>query len=70
MKWTKGKGAWPAFWLSSYRNAINQEWPSINPYCENYRLAAALCWNSELDVFEGQGLRRKYVLPAHSPEHE
>ena len=56
MKWTKGKGAWPAFWLSSYRNAINQEWPSINPYCENHGLAVALCWNSELDVFEGQGL--------------
>ena len=56
MKWTRGKGAWPAFWLSSYRNAINQKWPSINPYCENHGLAVALCWNSELDVFEGQGL--------------
>ena len=57
MKWTKGKGAWPAFWLSSYRNATNQALPSINPYCENHGLAVALCWNSELDVFEGQGLQ-------------
>ena len=56
MKWTRGKGAWPAFWLSSYRNATNQAWPSINPYCERNGLASALCWNSELDVFEGQGL--------------
>jgi len=56
MKWTKGKGAWPAFWLSSYRHATNPEWPSINPYCEDNGLAAALCWNSELDVFEGQGM--------------
>jgi beta-glucanase (GH16 family) len=57
MKWTKGKGAWPAFWLSSYRNATNQALPSINPYCENHGLAVALCLNSELDVFEGQGLQ-------------
>jgi beta-glucanase (GH16 family) len=55
MKWTKGKGAWPAFWLSSYRHATNPVWPSINPYCQDNGLPAALCWNSELDVFEGQG---------------
>jgi Glycosyl hydrolases family 16 len=56
MKWTKGKGAWPAFWLSSFRHATNPDWPSISPYCQDNGLAAALCWNSELDVFEGQGL--------------
>ena len=55
MKWTKGKGAWPAFWLSSYRNATNPDWPSLNSYCQDHGLAHALCWNSELDVFEGQG---------------
>ncbi len=55
MKWTKGKGAWPAFWLLSYRHATNPAWPSINPYCADNDLAAALCWTSELDVFEGQG---------------
>ena len=70
MKWTKGKGAWPAFWLSSYRNAINQELPSINPYCENHGLAVALCLNSELDVFEGQGLEPHVVLRDAAPEHE
>jgi beta-glucanase (GH16 family) len=56
MKWTKGKGAWPAFWLSSYRHATNQAFPSINPYCQNNGLPRAQCLNSELDVFEGQGL--------------
>ncbi len=55
MKWTKGNGAWPAFWLSSYRHATNPDWPSSNPYCLVNSLPAALCWNSELDVFEGQG---------------
>jgi beta-glucanase (GH16 family) len=55
MRWTRGHGAWPGFWLVSSRHATNPAWPSINPYCANHGLPAALCWSSELDVFEGQG---------------
>jgi hypothetical protein len=55
MRWTRGNGAWPGFWLLSSRHAKNPAWPSINPYCANHGLRAALCWSSELDVFEGQG---------------
>ena len=55
MRWTKGLGAWPAFWLVSTRHAKNPAFPSLNPYCANHGLPAIRCWNSELDVFEGQG---------------
>jgi serralysin len=55
MRWTKGNGAWPAFWLLSYRHAVNPAWPSINPYCALNGLVPALCYAAELDVFEGQG---------------
>jgi beta-glucanase (GH16 family) len=55
MRWTKGAGAWPAFWLLSYRHAVNDAWPAINPYCAQNGLPAALCYSAELDVFEGQG---------------
>ena len=55
MRWTKGLGAWPAFWLVSTRHAKNPAFPSLNPYCANHGLPEVRCWNSELDVFEGQG---------------
>jgi hypothetical protein len=55
MKWTGARGAWPGFWLFSYRHATNEFWPSINPFCGNNGLAKALCYSAELDVFEGQG---------------
>ncbi len=55
MKWTGARGAWPGFWLFSYRHATNDFWPSINPYCANHGLPKALCYSAELDVFEGQG---------------
>jgi hypothetical protein len=41
MRWTKGNGAWPAFWLSSRAQA--------------YGRTSATLLNGELDVFEGQG---------------
>ena len=40
MRWTKGPGAWPAFWLSSTYHYATHRCPYLN---------------SELDVFEGQG---------------
>jgi len=55
LKWTAAPGAWPGFWLMSYRHATNPSWPSVSPYCASHQLAAALCWAAELDVFEGQG---------------
>jgi hypothetical protein len=55
MKWTAARGAWPGFWLLSYRHATNPAWPNLNPYCAAHGLLAALCWSAELDVFEGQG---------------
>jgi beta-glucanase (GH16 family) len=55
MRWTKGAGAWPAFWLLSQRHLSNPAWPQLNPYCADNGLPAAECWSAELDVFEGQG---------------
>jgi beta-glucanase (GH16 family) len=55
LRWMKGNGAWPGFWLMSYRHATNPAWPAVNPYCRRQGLAVARCWSSELDVFEGQG---------------
>jgi hypothetical protein len=55
MRWTAGNGAWPAFWLLSYRHAVNPDWPSINSYCAEHGLPAAECYSGEIDVFEGQG---------------
>ena len=55
MKWTKGNGAWPAFWLLSYRHAVNGSWPSIAPICQQLGEPASHCYSAELDVFEGQG---------------
>jgi beta-glucanase (GH16 family) len=55
MKWTGAQGAWPGFWLFSYRHATNPSWPSLNPSCADNDLPAALCYSAELDVFEGQG---------------
>ena len=40
MRWTKGAGAWPAFWLAGYAHAQGQDCPPLN---------------AELDIFEGQG---------------
>ena len=40
MRWTKGAGAWPAFWLSSYAHSQGIDCPPMN---------------AELDIFEGQG---------------
>jgi len=48
MKWTRGNGAWPGFWLLAYRHLTNPHWPK--PACPGPECLAA-----ELDVFEGQG---------------
>lgn len=40
MRWTRGNGAWPAFWLFSTKHARGIDCPPVP---------------SELDVFEGQG---------------
>lgn len=48
MRWTKGNGAWPAFWLLSYAHATNPNWP-------NRACPGPECLSAELDVFEGQG---------------
>jgi beta-glucanase (GH16 family) len=40
MRWTKGAGAWPGFWLSSYAHSQRIKCPPLN---------------AELDIFEGQG---------------
>jgi beta-glucanase (GH16 family) len=55
MKWTGAQGAWPGFWLLSYRHATNPFWPSVNPFCAQNGLPVARCWSAELDMFEGQG---------------
>jgi beta-glucanase (GH16 family) len=55
MKWTGGHGAWPGFWLLSYRHATNPAWPNVNPYCSQNGLPTAQCYSAELDAFEGQG---------------
>ena len=55
MKWTEGNGAWPAFWLLSYRHAVNPSYPSINPVCQRPARRSRYCYSAELDVFEGQG---------------
>lgn len=41
MRWTKGAGAWPAFWLYSYQHAIDSN------QCTTL--------GGEIDAFEGQG---------------
>ena len=41
MKWTRGAGAWPAFWL------IRTDWANGSGGCPGYA--------GEIDVFEGQG---------------
>ena len=43
MRWTKGDGSWPAFWLLSYRHSINPNWPSVNAYCAQNGLPTAQC---------------------------
>lgn len=55
MRWTGARGAWPGFWLFSYRHSTNDFWPSVNPFCAHTGLPKALCYSGELDVFEGQG---------------
>ena len=55
MKWSGGHGAWPGFWLLSYRHATNPSWPSVNPVCSRLGEPVAHCYAGELDVFEGQG---------------
>lgn len=55
MRWTAGRGAWPGFWLLSYRHATDPAWPHVNPYCAKRGLPVARCYSAELDVFEGQG---------------
>ncbi len=43
MKWSAGRGAWPGFWLYSYRHATNPDWPAVNSWCaENWRAGRAL----------------------------
>jgi len=48
MRWTKGNGAWPAFWLLSRTHATNPRWPTVA--CPH-----PTCLSAEIDVFEGQG---------------
>ena len=55
MKWSGGHGAWPGFWLYSYRHATNPAWPSVNPICSQLGEPVSHCYAGELDVFEGQG---------------
>jgi beta-glucanase (GH16 family) len=55
MRWTKGAGSWPGFWLYSYRHATNPSWPSVNPECSRLGEPVAQCYAGELDIFEGQG---------------
>ena len=55
MKWSKGNGAWPGFWLLSYRHATNADWPSVNSECVKLGEPVSHCYAGELDVFEGQG---------------
>jgi beta-glucanase (GH16 family) len=55
MKWSGGRGAWPGFWLYSYRHATNPAWPSVNPICSRRGESVSHCYAGELDVFEGQG---------------
>jgi beta-glucanase (GH16 family) len=55
MRWTAGNGAWPGFWLLSYRHATNPDYPSINSYCTEHGLPPAECYSGEIDIFEGQG---------------
>jgi beta-glucanase (GH16 family) len=33
MRWTQGQGAWPAFWLYSWRHLNNPDYFNINSYC-------------------------------------
>ena len=49
VRWTKGNGSWPAFWLMSTTHAKNENFPQ--PAC-----AAPTCLSAEMDVFEGQGV--------------
>jgi beta-glucanase (GH16 family) len=55
MKWSAGHGAWPGFWLYSYRHATNPAWPSVNPICSQLGELVSHCYAGELDAFEGQG---------------
>jgi beta-glucanase (GH16 family) len=55
MKWSGGHGAWPGFWLYSYRHATNPSWPSVNPICSQLGEPVSHCYAGELDAFEGQG---------------
>jgi hypothetical protein len=55
MMWSGGHGAWPGFWLYSYRHATNPAWPSVNPICSQLGEPASHCYAGELDAFEGQG---------------
>jgi hypothetical protein len=55
MKWTGGNGAWPGFWLFSYRHATNDAYPSVNPVCAQNGEPVSHCYSGELDAFEGQG---------------
>jgi hypothetical protein len=48
MRWTKGNGAWPAFWLLSRTHATNPKWPTA-------ACPLPTCLSAEIDVFEGQG---------------
>jgi hypothetical protein len=48
MRWTKGNGAWPAFWLLSRTHATNPKWPVA-------ACPLPTCLSAEIDVFEGQG---------------
>jgi beta-glucanase (GH16 family) len=66
MKWAGGgHGAWPAFWLTSYRHATDPVWPQINPYCALNGLPQALCYGSELDVMDEGGLVSDHYFALH-----
>ena len=64
MRWTKGAGAWPAFWLFGYAHSQGHDCPPLT---------------SELDIFEGQGteptafygtLHRNTGSPCGTPDQQ
>jgi len=66
MKWLGGgHGAWPAFWLFSFRHATNPAWPNINPYCASHGLPAAQCLVSELDIADEGGATSDLYVGLH-----
>lgn len=48
LRWTKGQGSWPGFWMLSKTHAQNPKWPQR-------ACPGPECLAAELDMFEGQG---------------